>query len=323
MNDPKQTQSSKSGGPRVAVTSISFGKSILLREELELVFPNSYFNDQGRRFSENELTEYLKDADAAVVGIEPITRKVLDQTPQLKIISKYGVGLDNIDQEAMKHKNIALRWTGGVNRRSVSELTLCFMLGLCRNVFRSGFLLKQSKWEKNGGWQLSRKTVGIIGCGNIGSDVIQLLSPWKCSLLVFDIEDKSDFCREQNAKQVNMDTLIQSSDIISLHVPLTSQTNKMVDKKFLSQMKPTAFLVNTCRGEVVDQEELKTSLMKGGIAGAALDVYAEEPPTDQEFLSLPNLIGTPHIGGNAKEAVEAMGRSAIDHLVSFFNVLHK
>lgn len=303
---------------RIAVTSISFGKSPTLRNELKKVFPNSYFNEQGRRFSENELTEYLKDAEAAVVGIEAITDQVLSKTPQLKIISKYGVGLDSIDQEALKRRNIALGWTGGVNRRSVSELTLCFMLGLCRNVFRSGHYLKQAKWEKEGGWQLSGKTIGIIGCGNIGSDVIRLLAPLQCPILVCDIEDKSKFCHEQNAKQVSLENLIKSSDLISLHVPLTSHTKKMVDEKFLSQMKSTSFLVNTCRGEVVDQEALKTGLMKGGIAGAALDVYAEEPPTDEEFLSLPNLMGTPHIGGNAKEAVEAMGRSAINHLVSFF-----
>lgn len=303
---------------RIAVTSISFGKSTTLRHELKKVFPNSYFNEQGRRFSENELTEYLTDADAAIVGIEPITDQVLSKTPKLKIVSKYGVGLDNIDQESLKHRKIALGWTEGVNRRSVSELTLCFMLGLFRNIFRSGYYLKQGKWEKEGGLQLSGKTIGIIGCGNIGSDVIRLLAPLRCSVLICDIEDKSKFCREQNAKQVNLESLIKSSDLVSLHVPLTPLTKHMVDEKFLSQMTSNSFLVNTCRGEVIDQKALKNALMKGGIAGAALDVYSEEPPTDEEFLSLPNLMGTPHIGGNAKEAIEAMGRSAISHLVSFF-----
>ena len=306
-------------GPRVAVTEFSFGKSPTLRTELKKVFPNSFFNEDGRRYSGDELIEFLKDADAAIVGIEPITDQVLGKAPKLKIVSKYGVGLDSIDQEALKRRNIALGWAGGVNRRSVSELTLCFMIGLCRNVFRSGYFLKQSKWEKEGGLQLSGKTVGIIGCGNIGSDLIQLLTPLQCNLLVCDILDKSEFCLKHNATQTNLENLIAESDLISLHVPHTSLTDEMVNNKFLNQMKPTAFLVNTCRGNVVDQGALKNALIQDNIAGAALDVFAEEPPTDEEFLSLPNLMGTPHIGGNAKEAVEAMGRSAINHLVSFFS----
>jgi len=323
MKNLQHLQSPISFDARIAVTSISFGKSVLLRDELKQAFPNSFFNEKGRRFNEDELIAFLKDADGAVVGIEPITDLVLRNTSQLKIISKYGVGLDNIDQEALKRRNIALGWTGGVNRRSVSELTLCFMIGLCRNVFRSGYSLKQSKWKKEGGWQLSGKTVGIIGCGNIGSDVIQLLAPLKCTLLVCDILDKSEFCKKNNATQVNLENLIAKSDLISMHVPHTSLTDKMVNNKFFHQMKPAAFLINTCRGNVVDQSALKNTLIKGDIAGAALDVFAEEPPIDEELLSLSNLMVTPHIGGNAKEAVEAMGRSAINHLLSFFNDPHK
>lgn len=318
MKDQKRTQSSGSSDPRVAVAAISFSKSVVLREELERVFPNSYFNERGCRFSEMELIEFLKDADAAVVGIEPITDQVLSGTPHLKIVSKYGVGLDGIDQKSLKRRNIALGWTGGVNRRSVSELTLCFMLGLCRNVFTSGYSLKQSKWEKDGGSQLSEKTVGIIGCGYVGSDVIQLLAPLQCNLLVCDIIDKSEFCHEHNATQTSLENLIAESDVVSLHVPLNSLTTKMVNKNFLDQMKPTAYLVNTSRGDVISQSALKTALIENNIAGAALDVFSEEPPPDGEFLLLPNLMVSPHIGGSAKEAVEAMGRSAIGHLVSFF-----
>ncbi|HIG31725.1 MAG TPA: hydroxyacid dehydrogenase, partial [Verrucomicrobiales bacterium] len=264
MKNQKQTQSS---GPRVAVTSISFGKSVILREKLKGIFPNCYFNEEGQRYSGAELVDFLKDADAAVVGIESITDQVLSETPQLKIISKYGVGLDSIDQESLKRRNIALGWTGGVNRRSVSELTLCFMLGLCRNVFGSGYSLKQSKWKKEGGWQLTGKTVGIVGCGHVGSDVIQLLAPLQCTLLVCDIVDKSKFCQKHNATQTNLENLITKSDVVSLHIPQTPLTIKMVNKDFLNQMQTTAYLVNTCRGNVVDQSELKSALMQREIAG--------------------------------------------------------
>ena len=192
------------------------------------------------------------------------------------------------------------------------------MLGLCRNVFTSGYSLKNSKWEKEGGWQLSGKTIGIIGCGYVGSDLIKLLEPLECKILIYDIVDKSKFCMEHNATQTNLENLTAKSDIISMHVPLTSLTSEMVDKKFINQMQTTAYLINTSRGEVVNQNDLKSALIMNKIAGAALDVFAEEPPSDDDFLLLPNLMVSPHIGGNAKEAVEAMGRSAINHLVSFF-----
>ena len=305
-------------GLKIAVTSISFGKSAPLREELLKFFPNSIFNEDGQRLSDKALIEFINDADAAIVGVENINDSILEHTPKLKIIAKYGVGLDNIDQESLKRRKIFLGWTGGVNRRSVSELTMCFMLGLCRNVFGSGIKLKYSKWEKDGGHQLSDKTVGIVGCGHIGSDIVQLLSPFGCKVLVRDIVDKSDFCREQGAVPASMEEVIKKADIITLHVPLTELTHKLIDGTFLQRMKSTAFLVNTCRGEVVDQNALKNALNQGIIAGAALDVFIEEPPTDQEFLSLPNLMVTPHIGGNAEESVQAMGRSAIKHLLNFF-----
>ena len=309
--------------PRIVVTSISFSKSAVLRKLLLSTFPNSIFNETGQRLSSGDLIEFINNADAAIVSVETIDDSLLQHAPSLKIISKYGVGLDSINQESLKKRNITLGWTAGVNRRSVSELTLCFMLGLCRNIFNSGFKLKESEWEKEGGHQLSGKTVGIIGCGHIGSDVIKLLLPLDCTLLVRDIVEKSNFCREHGVLEVNLEEMIARSDIISLHVPLTQLTRQMVNEKFLQKMKPTAFLVNTCRGNVVDQNALKNALNQKLIAGAALDVFTEEPPTDLDFLSLPNLMVTPHIGGNAKEAVEAMGCSAVSHLVSFFNKHHK
>ena len=304
--------------PKVVVTSISFSKSTVLRKWLLDVFPNSIFNETGHRLSGVKLVEFIDNADAAIVGIETIDDSLLKHTHSLKIISKYGVGLDSIDQKSLRNRSITLGWTGGINQRSVSELTLAFMLGLCRNVFTSGFKLKDCTWNKKGGHQLSGKTVGIIGCGHIGSDVVRLLSPFGCNILVNDIVSKEDFCLEQGISEVSLNEVVKRSDVITLHVPLTELTCQMVDESFFQRMRSTAFLVNTCRGEVVNQGSLKNALSKKIIAGAALDVFVEEPPTDAEFLSLPNLMVTPHIGGNSKEAVEAMGRSAIDHLVKFF-----
>lgn len=302
----------------IAVTSPSFSQNADLREHLLTRFPQARFNETGRAFTPQELSHFLGQMEGAIIGLDHINETLISQLPQLKIISKFGVGLDNIDVSCLTRQKIHLGWTGGVNKRSVSELTLCFMLGLCRNVFETNQQLKQGKWNKSGGIQLSEKTVGIIGCGHIGSDVVRLLKPFQCPVLICDILDKREFCKEMGALQVSLDCLLDQAQIISLHLPLTPETQHFIQSERLSKMRADAILINTSRGPIVEQSALKNALKTKKIAKAALDVFEEEPPTDLEFLTLPNLVVTPHIGGNAKEAVEAMGVSAVQHLVDFF-----
>lgn len=305
--------------PRVAVTPPPICNSSALRDELSKVFPRPLFNDTGRYLTEDELIRFASDADALLVGRDGITEKVLFALPQLKTIAKYGVGLDTIDQDALKRHSVKLGWVAGVNRRSVAELTLGFMLGLCHNVFKGGWLLKQGQWVKDGGHLLQGKTVGIVGCGNIGQEVVQLLKPFGCVVWVRDILDRSEFCEETGAIEKSLEEVLEGADIISLHVPLTKATRYMISNANLSRMQPTTFLINTSRGDVVDQTALKEALIKGTIAGAALDVFLQEPPEDAELLACPQLMVTPHIGGNAIEAVEAMARAAFQHLKEYFN----
>lgn len=306
--------------PRIKVTSRSFSNHDVLRQEVLKIFPNTSFNREGQRFqTDGALIDYLQGYDGIILGLENMNQNVLSALPEIKIIAKYGVGLDNVDVPFAESLGKTIGWTPGTNRRSVSELTLAFMLGLYRNVFTSGFYLKQGNWVKDGGAQLTGKTVGIVGCGNIGTDVLRLLQPFGCNLLICDILDKSQEAQTYGAQQVELDLLLKEADVVTTHVPLDDTTRHMINEKTLSQMKPTAFLVNTSRGPVVEQNALKQALIDQRLAGAALDVFETEPPTDQDFLNLPNLIGTPHIGGNAKEAVEALGRAAIGHLKAFFS----
>ena len=304
--------------PRVAVTPPPICNSSTLRDELSALFPQPLFNDTGRYLTEDELIRFAGEADALLVGRDAITDKVLSALPQLKIIAKYGVGLDTIDQDALKRHSVELGWTAGVNRRSVAELTLSFMLGLCHNVFRSGSALKEGQWVKDGGHLLQGKTVGIVGCGNIGKEVIHLLQPFGCVVWVRDILDRSKFCKETGALEKSLEEVLAGADITSMHVPLTEETRHMIDSTSLGRMQSTAFLINTSRGDVVDQAALKEALLKETIAGAALDVFSQEPPEDEELLACPQLMVTPHIGGNAVEAVEAMARAAFQHLKEYF-----
>lgn len=307
-----------SESPRVVVTSPSFSRHALLRNEMIKLFPGVILNDTNLRLSGESLATFLEEADAAIIGLEKIDESVLSRCNRLKIIAKYGVGLDNIDLEFCRNSGIAIGWTGGVNRLSVAEMTLGFMLALCRNLFVTSNLLSKGTWEKNGGCQLSGKTVGIIGAGNIGREVIRLLQPFGCRILVNDIIDISLYCEQLGLVSASPKEIFSTADIVTLHTPLNDDTHHLVSRETLSMMKPSAFLINTSRGGVVCQDDLSRALQTGSIAGAAIDVYEEEPPSDLEFLSLPNLICTPHIGGNSAEAVLNMGMSAIGHLKEFF-----
>ncbi len=304
----------------IAVSSPSFSKNKILVEELIKSFPDSIvkINKGGEHLKGDSLVDFLKDSEGIIIGTERFNNDIIKNLPNLKIVSKYGVGVDNVDIQFLKERNISFRWKGGVNRRSVSEMTLGFMLSLARNLFYTNSLLKSGEWLKNGGYQLSGKKIGIIGCGYIGEDLIRLLQPFHCEIQIYDILDKSYLESCYGVRQVELDILITESDIISIHTPLTNLTKNLVNNTFLSKMKKNSYLINTARGGIVVENDLKNYLQKFlnddlsyTLCGSALDVFSMEPNEDSELLNLKNLYCTPHIGGNAFEAVLSMGRSAI------------
>ncbi len=305
---------------KVIVTSPSFSSNKLLQEEIYKYFPNAKLNLDGKRFNKEDLIEYIKDADGIIVGLEPIDDEVLQQCLKLKIISKYGVGLNNIDLEACKKRKIAIGWTGGVNKLSVAEMALGYMLMLCRNLFVTSNELKNGIWNKAGGFQLSGKKVGIIGVGYIGKEVIRLLKPFNCEIYVNDIINQDEYYKENSLIETSKEEIFKTCDIVTIHTPYDDTTKEIVNLEVFKMMKKSSFIINSARGGIINENDLKYALQNKLIGGAAIDAYMEEPPTDKELLNLPNLICTPHIGGNSKEAVEAMGMSAIKHLVEYFKV---
>lgn len=304
---------------RIVVTSPSFSKDPELVSRLKNSFPEALLNANSIRLEGDALQKYLKDATAAIIGTERIDGAVLQACPHLKKISKYGVGLDNIDFEACKKLGVEVRWTAGVNKRSVSELVIAKTLGLLRNMWVTAVQLKAGKWNKNGGTQLTGKTVGIIGLGNIGQDLVHLLKPFDCQILANDIVDRTFFAAQNGVKLVSKEQIYREADVITVHVPLTSETKDLIGTAELKMMKPTAILINTARGGIINEKALKQALRENLIAGAALDAYVEEPLIDPEMGTFPNLITTPHIGGNAREAVLAMGHAAIDNLLQMIS----
>jgi D-3-phosphoglycerate dehydrogenase len=219
-----------------------------------------------------------------------------------------------IDLAAARRYGVSVRWTPGVNRQAVAELTIAFMIALCRSLVPLARALKAGGWTHPGGRQLSSSTVGIVGCGNVGKEVARLCRAFGSTVIAHDIRSYDDFYRTHDVTAVPLDALLAKADIVTLHVPLDLSTRGLIGRRELALMKPTAHLINTARGGIVDETELASALAGGRLAGAAFDVFNEEPPTNAELLSQPGFIGTPHIGGGTTEAVLAMGRAAIEGL---------
>lgn len=305
---------------KIACTSASFSQNSALASEVKELFPKFVLNTRGAKLHGENLVRFLSDADVAIIGLEKVDDNVLRSCPKLKFIAKYGVGLDNIDLNACDRHGVQIGWTGGVNALSVAEMALGFMLMLSRNLFCTSVSLKNGRWQKKGGGQLSEKTIGIIGIGAVGKQLIKLLQPMNCKILVNDTRDQEEFYKDYGLSSTSKDFLIRHSDFISVHTPLTDETRNMFNRAAFQEMKDSAFLINTARGGIINQQDLKAALKTQVIAGAAIDVYESEPPLDYDFLNLPNLICTPHIGGNASEAVKAMGYSAISHLKEYLKI---
>ena len=296
---------------RIAVTSRSFSRHPVLRAELLARYPDTTFNDAGLKLTGQSLIDFLKGHDKAITALEVIDGTVLAAVPELKVIGKYGVGLDMIDLNALHQHGVKLGWSGGVNKRSVSELVISCAIALLRHVPAANQEIRGGTFRQHVGRQLTGLRMGIIGCGHIGKDLAVLLQAFGCEILAHDIKDFPEFYAAHGVRPVDLPTLLSESEIVTLHLPMDNSTRGMINAEHLDMMRPDAILINAARGGLVDEDALKSRLMDGRLAGAAFDVFAVEPPEDQEFVNLPNMLAMPHIGGSSQEAILAMARSAI------------
>jgi phosphoglycerate dehydrogenase-like enzyme len=305
----------------VAVPAVSFGQHPGLVERLLQQYPGAKINTEAVPYyrSEAETIEYLKGCDAAIVSFEPINERVLSALPQLKVVSKLGVGLDKIDPAAMKRHGVRLGWTAGVNKRSVAELALCIALAGLRHVIALNAEMRQGlRPLQRMGRQLTGRVVGIHGCGQIGKELVGLLEPFRCTVLACDIKDYSEFYAAHGVQAVGFDELLARSEVLSIHLTVTKLTRSMYDAAALDRLRPDCVLINTARGRIIDERALKERLKDGRLAAAGIDAFAVEPPTDDELLNLPNFIATPHIGAGSVEARWRMGETAIEGLTDNF-----
>jgi len=256
----------------------------------------------------SELFSKIKDYDVIIVRSRTIINKeAVGAATKAKIIARVGVGLDNIDVKSAEGKGIKVINSSEAAINAVAELVIGSMISLARSITRADKELKNGNWIKKDliGTELRGKYIGLIGVGNIGRNLGRLARGLRMNVIGYDIYPiDSDYVREVGLIKTDLNTLVESADFISCHVPLTPQTNHMLGETLFSKMKPTAYVVNTSRGAVIDEDALYNALKSNKIAGAALDVFEIEPPVNKMLIELPNVICTPHIGSQTKESQE-------------------
>ena len=265
--------------------------------------------------TELHLINLLRDIDGAIVGVVPMTARVMENSPRLKVVSMHGVGVDHIDLEAASRLGIVIANCPGTNDQAVADLAIGLMIALARQIPTADRSLRDQQWGRYNGSELWGKTLGLIGFGQIGRSVARRALGFDMQILVHDPYIIPDQVLLTDVKLSSIEEVIRSADFLSLHAALTTETRAMIGKAQLEAMKPTAFLINTARGGLIDENALYEALHKKKIAGAALDVYIDEPPLGSPLLQLENIVVTPHIGAHTKEAIARMGIVAAQNVV--------
>jgi D-3-phosphoglycerate dehydrogenase / 2-oxoglutarate reductase len=272
-------------------------------------------NDLGRWFTEDELTARIAEAGALIAGLEPITARVIAAAPRLQVISRQGVGYDNVDLEAAKERGIPVTLTPGAVTDSVAEMAFALLLALARRLPESNALVRAGEWRTVVGVELNEKTLGVIGTGQIGKALCRCASGFRMKLLPYDTRPDDSFARAAGIEYVSIERLLAESDFVSLHLPVLPDTRHFMDGEKLARMKKSACLINTARGALVDEPALYEALSRGTISAAASDVFEQEPPGDNPVLRLDNFIASPHSASSTDEAISRMSRMSVENVV--------
>ena len=277
--------------------------------ELEVLFGRG-------RPSVSDLAEYISGSDALIVGLDTITREMMAAGDRLKVVARYGIGLDNVDVKAATELGIVVTNTPGASKVSVAELTLGLMFCLARQLPQHHAWTKAGKWERHVGFELAGRTLGVMGLGQIGMEVARRAVCLGMQVIAHDPHWDEQFAQEHDIRWSSKEQVLRLADIVTLHLPLTLDTAGFIDQEGLATMKPRAYLINAARGGLVDQDALYAALASGHLGGAALEAFIEEPPTGSPLLGLDNVLFSPHIGGETVEAHESMSRIAADNVVA-------
>ena len=275
------------------------------------------YNTKGRPLQSAELVPLMKDIDGFIAGLDDVNESVIQAGNRLRVIARYGVGVDRVDLEAATRHKIIVTNTPGANSVAVAELTLGFILGLARNLCNANETTRAGEWQRFNGVGLRGKVVGLVGLGAIGREVELRLRGFNCRILASDPNVTAEQASQYGVELVSLDQLLAQSDFISLHSPVLDSTKGMVNREFLKSIKAGAYLINTARGELIDEDALVEALQSGQLRGAALDCFCKEPPpADHPLLKFSQVIVTPHSGSHTDDAVDQMGWMAMQECLA-------
>jgi D-3-phosphoglycerate dehydrogenase / 2-oxoglutarate reductase len=263
-------------------------------------------------YTATQLCEMVAGYDGIIAGLDAFDASVIERADRLKVISRYGVGVDAVDVQAAARQGIAVTNTPGANMLAVSELTLGLLFALARQIPQVAAAAKAGEWQRPTGWELSGKTLGVVGFGAIGRDVGRKAVALGMKVLAHDPFSKDEIT---GVRLVDLNTLLTQADIVTLHSTLTPDTANLINAERIALMKDGAYLINTARGELVDEEALYAALQSGKLGGAAIDAFRREPPVGSPLLTLDNVIAIPHLGATTRESVERMALMASQNLL--------
>lgn len=304
---------------KILITARSFRKTegphkeILRAAGYELVeCPNEH------PLAATELAQWIADADAAILGLDTVTEEVFAAAGRLQVISRYGVGVDAVDVNAATRHGVVVTITPGANSVAVAELAIALLMALARSIPYHDRVSKQGNWSRVQGMELSGATLGIVGLGRIGREVAQRAVALGMRVLAYDpfVAPESLAAQRVPVELRSLEDLLAASDAVSLHLPLTNETRNLIDAQALARMKPNAYLINTARGGLVDEQALYEALSQKKLAGAACDVFVKEPPDASGLVALENFIAAPHIGSATHQTTLRMGLMAAENALA-------
>ncbi|MGG5331841.1 phosphoglycerate dehydrogenase [Enterococcus sp. AZ163] len=303
---------------KVLVTSNSFGK--FSNQAKELLEKNGFevvLNKYKRIMNKEEFIGEIADAEAVILGTEILDEAVLKKAPKLKMVSRYGVGIDNIDTAYLEKYDIGLTVTKNSNNEAVADYTVALMLDVCRGVSYADRMLRTEGWKKKEGIDLCNKKVGIIGLGAIGKEVAKRVKGFNCELLAFDLFYDEDFCTKYNVKKASIEEILKEAEVITLHIPGDPSSQPLINQESIKQMKNDAVLINTARLQLVDDEAIKEALNSGKLFGYGVDAQLSVEDIDTDYYTMDNVTLTPHNAAVTVEASNKMSYISAKNVVNY------
>lgn len=304
---------------KVLITSNSFGQydpePIKLLQNLgwEIIR-----NPHGKILSEEDMIELVEDVDAIILGSDPVTKNVLESGKKLKVISRYGVGIDNIDVQTAREKGIEIARTVNANAEAVADYTVGLMISTLRHISEADNDLKNKKWRKYTGLDLNGKTIGVFGLGAIAKGVIRRLSGFDCKFIATDPFVDDEFCKKYNVEIMDADSILRNADVVTLHFPGNPDGTPLITSEKLALMKTESILINTARASIVDEDAVLNALNTDRLYGYGTDVFSTEPDIPEKFMNQSRVVLSPHMAAVSKGAINRMSEMAVNNILNYF-----